>query len=434
MEYILGIVRQIIPKSLFEACAPIYHSSLAVAAAIYYGFPSRGMKVIGVTGTKGKSTVVYLIAKLFEEVGEPVAAIGSLGYKINDKEWPNTAENTMPGRFKLQKFLYQAKKAGVKYVALEVTSEGIKQFRDLGIKFDCAIFTNLEPEHVERHGSFENYYRAKQKLFRKTKNIHLLNKMDPYVDLFSKFPAKTKVFYSGEDTRELRHNFLGEFNLWNIAAAAETLQIYGIPLSKIELALEKIPAPPGRLQEIKASQSFRVFVDYAHTPNSLRNVYETLRMTLPRHSLPAESGQRIPGGKQSKILRFAQDDKQGKLICVLGAAGGNRDKWKRPEFGKIAAEYCDEIILTNEDPFDEDPAQILSEIKSGVSGVRYQASGVREIIDRKEAIKKAFETAGEGDIVIITGKGSEEAIRVAGGKKIPWSDIEVVRQLLTDNK
>ena len=344
MEKILRVGRILIPQPIFEFFQPAYHFMMAWFAALWYGFPSRKLTVIGVTGTKGKSTVVYLTARIFEEAGEPVAAVGSLGYKINEREWPNTSENTMPGRFRLPRFFYDAKRVGVRYVVLEVTSEGIKQFRHLGIHFDCAVFTNLEPEHIERHGSFENYYEAKQKLFARTKNIHILNKVDPRVDLFSKFPARTKIFFHPEQARHYLHNFLGDFNQFNVSAAIAVVRAYGVEEIAVRSALEKIKPPPGRLEEIKTSRGFRVFVDYAHTPNSLRSVYEALR------------------SEESRIK-----NQESRLICVLGAAGGNRDKWKRPKFGRIAGECCDEIILTNEDPYDENPATILEEIVSGFS-------------------------------------------------------------------
>src|SRR3989338_8092359 len=180
-------IKKLIPKSVFDFFAPYYHGGLARLGSIVYGNPSKSLKVIGVTGTKGKSSTVYLISKIFENTGMPIAAIGSLGFKIKDKEWPNTLKMTMPGRFKLQKFFYEARKAGCKYVVLEVTSEGIKQKRHLGINFDCAVFTNLHREHLESHGSFENYYKAKQELFSKTKNIHVLNADDKNIELFSKF-------------------------------------------------------------------------------------------------------------------------------------------------------------------------------------------------------------------------------------------------------
>ena len=195
LEKIFDWGRKIIPKPVFEFFQPWYHGLLALSGAVFFGWPSRKLKLIGVTGTKGKSTTVFLITK-FLEAGYKVAAIGSLGYKIGDREWPNNLKMTMPGRWKLQKFLKEALLAGCRFVVLEVTSEGIKQNRHLGLKFDSAVFTNLEKEHIESHGSFEKYYRTKQRFFRRTKNIHVLNADSPYLNLFSGFPAGGKVFYS----------------------------------------------------------------------------------------------------------------------------------------------------------------------------------------------------------------------------------------------
>jgi len=409
--------KKLIPKSVFDFFQPMYHELLAHGGALRYGFPSHDMKVIGVTGTKGKSTTVLLLSRLLEGIGEPVAAIGSLGFKIKDKEWPNNLKMTMPGRFKLQKFLAEAKKAGCKYVILEVTSEGIKQKRHLGIKFDCAVFTNLHKEHLESHGSFENYYQAKQELFKKTDNVHVLNIDDPNVKLFDGFHAKRKIFYGigngdmradniqleeGKSSFEIygtkfNINFGGRFNIYNCLAALAAGAMYGVDLPRAKPILEKIKIIPGRMEYIQKSP-FAVVVDYAHTPDSLEAVYKTLRQTSKR------------------------------LICVLGAAGGGRDKWKRPEFAKIASLYCDQVILTDEDPYDENPEQILSEIKSGISKDKLKVT--KEILDRREAIKNALTSAKNGDTVIITGKGSETSMAVAGDKKIPWSDKKVVQELL----
>ena len=415
VDKILYRIKKLIPKSVFNFFAPYYHAGLAHLGSIFYGNPSKSLKVIGVTGTKGKSTTVYLISKIFEEAGISVAAIGSLGFKIKDKEWPNTLKMTMPGRFKLQKFFYEAKKAGCKYVVLEVTSEGIKQKRHLGINFDCAVFTNLHKEHLESHGSFENYYRAKQELFARTNNIHVLNADDKNVELFSKFSSKRTIFYGieGGDMKaqnlELKPdgasfevygtrfniNFGGRFNVLNCLAALSVAAMYGIDLPKTKPVLEGIKNIPGRMEFVQ-KEPFGVVVDYAHTPDSLEAVYKTLK-------------------KDSH-----------KLICVLGAAGGGRDKWKRPEFGRIAGEYCDEIILTDEDPYEENPEKIIKEVASGIKPGRQ----VVKILDRKEAIKTALDKAEKGDIVVITGKGSEISMAIAGGKKIPWSDKEIVRELL----
>ncbi|OGN01655.1 MAG: hypothetical protein A3I26_01845 [Candidatus Yanofskybacteria bacterium RIFCSPLOWO2_02_FULL_43_10] len=408
-------IKRLIPKSVFDFFAPYYHAALAHAGSIIYANPSKSLKVIGVTGTKGKSTTVYLISKIFEGAGIPIAAIGSLGFKIKDKEWPNTLKMTMPGRFKLQKFFYEAKKAGCKYVALEVTSEGIKQKRHLGINFDCAVFTNLHREHLESHGSFENYYKAKQELFARTSNVHVLNADDKNVELFSKFSSKRTIFY-GIENGDLKAvnldlkpdrasfevygtkfdiNFGGRFNVLNCLAALSAAAMYGIDLPRTKPALEKIKDIPGRMEFIQ-KEPFGAVVDYAHTPDSLEAVYKTLKNDCH------------------------------KLICVLGAAGGGRDKWKRPEFGRIAGEYCDEIILTDEDPYEEDPEKIINEVASGIKlGKR-----ITIVLDRKEAIKTALDKAEKGDTVVITGKGSEVSMAVAGERKIPWSDKEIVRGLL----
>lgn len=404
LERLLDYGRMVIPKPVFKFFQPWYHGILALSGAVLFGFPSRRLNVIGVTGTKGKSTTVYLITRFLEEAELKVAAIGSLGYKIGDREWPNELKMTMPGRWKMQKFLSQAVKQGCQFAVLEITSEGIKQRRHLGIKFDAAVFINLEKEHLEAHGSFEKYYSEKQKLFKRTKNIHILNADSPYVDLFSKFTARKKVFYSLSTREQKFHTYLiGDFNFHNILAAVAVVSEYGVSRDVVQRALDKIKSIPGRMEFIESGQPFKVVVDYAHTPGSLEAVYRTL-----------------------ESLKF----EDSKLICVLGAAGGGRDKWKRLVFGQIAEKYCNEVILTNEDPYDENPEKILDDIEKGIGDV--SKFKVSRIMDRREAIKKALTSASRGDIVIITGKGSETSIAVAGGKKIPWSDKEVVIEELNN--
>ena len=415
LDKILYKTKKLIPKSVFNFFAPYYHAGLAHLGNILYGNPSKSLKIIGVTGTKGKSTTVFLISKIFEGAGIPVAAIGSLGFKIKEKEWPNTLKMTMPGRFKLQKFFYEAKKAGCKYVVLELTSEGIKQKRHLGINFDCAVFTNLHKEHLESHGSFDNYYKAKQELFARTSNIHVLNADDKNVELFSKFSSKRTIFF-GIDSGDMRAqnlelkpdassfdvygtrfniNFGGRFNVLNCLAALSVSAMYGIDLPRTKLVLENIKNISGRMEFLQ-KEPFGVVVDYAHTPDSLEAVYKTLKKDSHR------------------------------LICVLGAAGGGRDKWKRPEFGRIADEYCDEIILTNEDPYEEKPGKILEEIEFGIMS----QNKVIKVLDRKDAIKTALNKATQGDVVVITGKGSETSMAMSGDVKIPWSERDVVLEFL----
>lgn len=423
LDTMLRTIKRFIPKRLFALGAKAYHPLLAWSGALRYGFPSRRLKVIGVTGTKGKSTVVYMTAKLLEGAGHPVAAIGSLGYKIREREWPNMLKMTMPGRWKIQKFLREAVSAGCTHVIMEVPSEGIAQGRHLGVRFDCAAFTNLHPEHIESHGGFENYRAAKGVLFAATKHLHALNADDAETHFFASFRAQKKLFYGihgGElraselDVHEDRSSFHvygtefhlklgGEFNVYNALAALSVVALYGVDLPTAKPILEAITEIPGRLQWIQ-KEPFGVVVDYAHTPDSLKAVYET----LTSYKLQATSS---------------------RLICVLGAAGGGRDKWKRNKFGALAEQYCDRIILTDEDPYDEMPENIIDDIVSGIP-VESRKSKVQTILDRRAAIEAALTDAQEGDIVVITGKGSETSMALADGKKIPWSDAQTVKDLL----
>lgn len=377
-----------------------YHYSLAVIGAFLYGFPSKKLTVIGITGTSGKSTVVELATRILEEAGFKAASLSSIKFKIGEKEWENKLKMTMPGRMKIQRFLSQAVKAGCKYAVLEVTSEGIKQFRHKFIKFDIAVLTNLSPEHIEVHGGFEKYRQAKARLFENTKKIHIVNLDDENAEFFWKIPAEKKIGYKIEDAKILPDNLhlLGKFNLYNAIAAAKVAMALGVLLETCKSALEKVKGIPGRM-EIVVKEPFIVVVDYAHTPAALEQVYKTI-----------QNSRLCPSGFGG----------QAKLICVLGACGGGRDKWKRPVLGKIAAKYCQEVIITNEDPYDENPMEIINQVAGNTNA--------KKILDRKEAIRQALKLVQPRDVVVITGKGSEPWMCVAKGKKIPWDDKQVVKE------
>jgi len=425
IEKLRSFGRKIIPKPLFRAGQPVYHWLLAYAAALWYRFPSRKLTVIGVTGTNGKSTVVELLHAILTEAGESVASMSSIRFKINNKEETNELKMTMPGRFQMQKFLNDAMAAGCKYVVLEVTSEGIKQFRNKGIKFFLAVLTNVTPEHIESHGSFEEYRAAKAKLFYNTPN-HIVNGEDANIDYFVKIPAKNRIVYTKKDFPAGWHStLLGDFNKENIVAAYHASRFLGTNPEKIKLAIEKFEGTPGRLEFIRR-EPFAVVVDYAHTPDALRKIYQTLR----NYQLPTTQASLSEAGRANY-----------KLICVLGAAGGGRDKWKRPKMGKIAAEFCDEIILTNEDPYDENPLTILKDVESGFSQIqnsqhkilnKYEARRVnyKLIVDRREAIRAAISQAQPSDVVVITGKGCEPWLMGPNGTKIPWDDRKTARDIL----
>jgi len=410
------LIKKFFPSSLLN----FYHLSLSFLGAVLYGFPSRKLRVIGVTGTNGKTTTTEMITKILEENGFGVALANSARFKIKEKEEKNKLRMTMPGRALLQKFLRKAVKQECQYAVLEVTSEGIAQHRHRFIDFDAAILTNLSPEHIERHAGFENYKKAKGKLFQATKNIHIINLDDESADYFLQFQAKEKYLYrkvngkppvvkieiqKGQSSKIIKFslplNLLGDFNVYNALAAICLGLSQGIDLIKCKRALASFRGVEGRMEEV-ISKPFRAIVDYAFTPNALEKVYQTL------------------------ISRFINQS-AGQLICVLGACGGGRDKWKRPVLGEIAAKYCDKIILTNEDPYDEDPMEIINQVAKGTQA-KQNESAVYKILDRREAIKKSLELAKKDDVIIITGKGCEPSICLAQGKKIPWDDRRALKE------
>ena len=406
-------MKSVIKKITPEFFLGWYHQFWPLLGAILFRTPSRHIKVIGITGTNGKTTVTHLATEILEAAGYKVASISSLRFKIGDREWKNELKMTMPGRMKIQKFLREAVDARCQYVVMEVTSEGIKQYRHKFIDFDLAVFTNLTPEHIESHGGFENYKKAKGELFKIAKEA-VINLDDPHAEYFSALCKGKKYGYSTRSKKiEFTLPLLGEFNLSNALAAAYVGLSQGVDVRIIKEALEATKGIPGRM-EIIVREPFSVIVDYAHTPDALEKVYKTLQ--------------------------------KSRMICVLGSAGGGRDKWKRPQMGKIAAHYCDEIILTNEDPYDEDPKKIISQIEAGIrsedpcsvcigpnqdQNTPHAPREIVKILDRKEAIKKALQIAKHNDTVIITGKGAEPWLMTREGK-IPWDDRKIVKDALAE--
>lgn len=412
---------KIIPHFLFS----FYHYLWPFFGAFIYRFPSRKLKVIGITGTNGKTTVAHLASDMLEGAGYKVASISSIRFKIGEQEWKNELKMTMPGRMKIHKFLRDAVSARCKYVVMEVTSEGIKQHRHNFINFNTAVFTNLTPEHIESHGSFEKYREAKGELFR-NKNIKtsIVNLDDENAGYFLEFNADNKWAYTtsprsypqddpyyllqttyyktssdGVTFRlhgiEFNLPLLGKFNIYNALAAIGIGLSEGLDMQDIKKTLDEAKSVPGRM-EVVVRKPYSVVVDYAHTPDALEKAYKTIK-----------------------------DTTDGRMICVLGSAGGGRDKWKRPQMGKIAGRYCEEVILTNEDPYNEPPEKILEDIEKGLAGLgRYE-----KILNREEAIKKALKLAEPGDAVIITGKGSEPWMMTKEGR-IPWDDREIVKSAL----
>ncbi len=441
-------IRKFLPESLINA----YHYVLACFAALVYRFPSEKLVVIGVTGTNGKSTTVEFIGRILESAGHRVGWTGTASFKVADREWVNDQKMTMLGRFQTQKLLQQMVKAGCQYAIVETSSQGISQSRHIGINYDVAVFTNLTPEHIEAHGGFENYKKAKGKLFKHMgpDGISVVNLDDPHAEYFLSFPAKKKIGYgivaerqkARPDTSFVAQKIsltpsgssflinpqttndqlpttnsqppippfhlspIGRFNVYNALAAISTCHALGLSWEQIQAGVAQLKSVPGRLEAIQEGQPFSVIVDYAYEPAALSAVYETL-----------------------DLIRA-----DGRLIHVLGSAGGGRDTARRQVLGQMAAEHADVVIVTNEDPYDDDPAEIVREVADGArSGAPLSTPSpeLYEILDRQEAIEKAVGLAKTGDLVLITGKGCEPVMAVANGKKIAWDDREAVRRALT---
>ncbi len=424
----LNILKKIIPKKIFSFFQPSYHFLLALLGAIKFGFPSKKMVVIGITGTKGKTTTTEIVNAIFEEAGYKTALASTLRFKIGEKEERNLFKMTMPGRFFLQNFLKRSLDAGCTHVVMEMTSEGSKQFRHRFIYPNALIFTNLAKEHIESHGSYENYREAKLNIARElTKKVKgdtciIANIDDKEGEKFLEVSADHKIPYSLKDATAVKadekgsvfqigkvviHSKLpGIFNVSNMLGAIACARFFGIQDEIIKKGLENMQFIRGRMEKVDIGQNFDVVVDYAHTPDSLKAVYETY--------------------------------KTHKTICILGNTGGGRDTWKRPEMGRLADKYCEQIILTNEDPYDEDPVKIVDDIKKGIKNKPTEI-----IMDRRTAIRtailKAFRFAPKNGAsrdnqnrvaVLITGKGTDPYIMEANGKKTPWDDAYVAREEL----
>ena len=419
----IHLVKKLIPNPLLKT----YHYFLAKLAPLLYGSPSEKMTIIGVTGTGGKSTTIYLAARLLEAMGWKVGATSTVFFKVGKKEWLNDKKMTMLGRFQTQKMLSDMVKAGCQVALVETTSQGIEQFRHLGINYDIVALTNLYPEHLEAHGGFENYKKAKGKLFAhllksRKKNefpkTSVINADDENAAYFLSFPADRKITFSlselknvaldGNGTRFIFNGqdfnlpLLGTFNLYNILCAIKIALALGVKPEEVREATKKVQGVPGRLEFIDQGQPFKVLIDYAYEPKAVAGLYETIKM-IPHQ----------------------------KVIHVLGSAGGGRDKSRRPVLGRLTGEKADVVIITNEDPYDEDPRLIIDAVAIGAEKAgKKEGENLFRVLDRRQAIKKAFSLARKDDLVLITGKGAEQAICVKNGRKIPWDDRQVAREEL----
>ncbi|MDP3962544.1 MAG: UDP-N-acetylmuramoyl-L-alanyl-D-glutamate--2,6-diaminopimelate ligase [bacterium] len=415
LDQSLATIRKFIPKSIYSFFQPLYHWKMAFISACLYSFPSRQIKVIGVTGTKGKSSTTEIINVILEEAGYKTAVSNTIRFKIADASTDNMYKMSMPGRFFVQRFLRKAVEAKCDFAVMEMTSQGSMQYRHKFIELDCFVFTNLSPEHIESHGSYEKYAQAKANIAcemiksKKTDRTIIVNGDDAEAPRFLACEADKKISYGIKDAephevleegidftfsgQKIHSPLSGLFNLYNLLAGITCTKNLGISDEIIIRVVEKFSGIKGRVEKIEAGQDFTVVVDYAHTADSMEKLYQAF-------------------GHKRKI-------------CVFGATGGGRDTWKRKEMGRIADMYCDEIILTDDDSYDENPEEITATIAEGIANKKSSI-----IVDRRQAIAKALKKARPGDAVLITGKGTDPYLMGPNGTKTPWSDAEIAREEL----
>jgi len=404
-------------------------NALADLSATFYGLPAQRLKLAAVTGTNGKTTITFLIKHICEKAGLRCGLIGTVRYEIGERVLP--ASRTTPESLDLQELLAQIVNAGCRAAAMEVSSHALAQDRTRGLEWNVAVFTNLTQDHLDFHGTMESYFESKLKLFtqlgrqqKKRKPVAVVNIDDRYGEqLLQRIGKKVAVITYGMGVRAdfrasnyrvefggtsyqldargksylVRVPLIGRFNVLNSVAALAAANALGVDLREAVLSLGKSSQVPGRLELVPAKRQFQVFVDYAHTPDALRNVLKTLRELGPN-----------------------------RLIVVFGC-GGDRDRKKRPLMGEIADRHADYAILTSDNPRKEDPNSIITEIEKGFRSTHYE-----KLVDRAEAIGRAIALVQPRDIVLIAGKGHENYQEFAD-HTVPFDDIQVARRAIEDH-
>jgi len=425
---IISDIKKLVRKILPACVINFYHLLRAIIACIYYGFPAKKLRVIGVTGTNGKTTTAVMVSKILDETGNQCAMISTIYYKIGKDLKRNNTKMTTLNPFILQRFLRDAVKKKCQFAIVEVTSHAVVQSRIWGIGFDSLIFTNITHDHLDYHKTFADYLRAKTKLFSDNPEARaILNADDKHMKDFRRAASSQIVTYSIEnkglvnarkvklyDDRstfvfswlgndiEGKLNIAGIFNISNALAAYCVSLGYNLSPRSIVKALANIKKIPGRLEHLDFGQNYKIIVDFAHTPDGLQKVLELVRAVT-----------------------------NGKLIHI-GGATGDRDKTKRPILGALAARFADIVIITDEDPGSERREDIINQVADGVvhgsdKNKKTLGKNFFKIIERDKAIGFGLSLAEKGDVVLITGKGHEQVMKI-GDKLVPYSDQEVVKK------
>ncbi|MCK8487838.1 UDP-N-acetylmuramoyl-L-alanyl-D-glutamate--2,6-diaminopimelate ligase [Paenibacillus sp. MBLB2552] len=406
--------------------------AMAVLGGVFFGAPSSRLKVIGVTGTNGKTTTTYLIERILQDQGRETGLIGTIQRRFAGQTYPMTG--TTPESLELQHYLYDMAEGGGEYCVMEVSSHALDQGRVKGTRFRTAVFTNLTQDHMDYHKTMEDYRGAKALFFSRLGNTYaenseersyaVLNADDSASAYFAKQTAAEVITYGVEQEADVRASeisitargtsfhvdtfsgsadislrMVGKFNVYNALAAISAALLEGIPLEQIKASLESVKGVEGRVEAVDEGQEFAVIVDYAHTPDGLENVLRT-------------------------VNEFAK----GRVICVFGC-GGDRDRTKRPIMGRIAAKYAQQVMITSDNPRTENPDAILRDIEQGLIDDGVDQARYELIVDRREAIQKAIEMASREDVVLIAGKG-HETYQLIGSKVLDFDDRIVAKEAI----
>lgn len=421
------LVKKLIPRGLLERAQPLTHLAEAVAYQVMGGFPARDMKVIGVTGTNGKTTTSLLIHRMLTEAGYKVGLMSTAAYGVGRDLKPQDSHMTTLPAPLLVRRLKAFRSQGVEWLVLETSSHALDQHRIWGVPYSIAVWTNLSHEHLDYHKTFENYRTAKLRLFKLAAGNHLglqtgiVNADDPSWHYFADAvpnavtygldhgelrAARIKPDTCGSDFEatykdmklKLRVNLPGNFNVSNALAAAAVGSVVGLSDEQIARGIAALTGVPGRMERIDEGQNFDVYVDFAVTPDALEKALEALKATA-----------------------------KGRVMVIFGATG-DRDKTKRPIMGEIAARLADVIYLTDDETYTEDPESIRQAVHRGIVTAGGEKKTI-EIPDRRDAIVAAFQSAKKGDAILLTGMGHFTS-RNMGGKEIPWDERQIARDIL----
>lgn len=420
-------VRSVLPSQAVHLLENVYRKTRIQLLSARYGWPARGLRVIAVTGTNGKTTTANYINEILKQAGYKTAMFTTAVIEVAGESKINDLNATVASVSRMQQFLNEARRYKVDFIILEVTSHSLHQHKLDGVPIEAAVMTNLTQDHLDYHKTMEKYAAAKGLLFARNPRYIVLNRDDDWFDYFDKYLAEEqKITYGKSEDADVRISDIklykkgseavlafdhqeksqlatylpGEYNVFNMAAAASICYVLGVSMSDIKNGIASLEGIPGRFERAAKDEKYEVIVDYAHTPDALE-----------------------------KLLEATRNITKKRIILVFGACG-DRDTVKRPIMGKIAAKLADEIILTDEESYNEDPDKIRRDIYAGIEESK-ATNKTTEIADRREAIRHALNIAKKDDTILITGMGHEQ-FRIINGEKLPWNDTNIVREIISE--